>query len=390
MLARLDTRDLAFHSKSVRLGKGATEHYIAITASPELGFKAQLEDLQSRYLEAQRALGLKPETAIFRRIFLSDAVNQAALVRESALFREPEWSPAAVSIVQQPPLPGSKVALLAYHVVGEGTRKTLLSPKHLVVERNGLRHLWSTRMCAGAHTAPVSVGTQTWEVFGDLIGSLAGKGANLSEHCVRTWLYLKDVDVFYGGMVESRGKIFRQHGMTEKTHYIASTGIEGACEHQYDLVLMDAYSLLDMRPGQMSYLHDLDKLCPTKDYNVHFERGTKLAFGDRAHYFISGTASIDTAARVVHPGNVERQLDRALTNVDGLLASGGASLDDMTHLIVYLRDAADYERVRSSLFERLPQIPAIFVKAPVCRPEWLVEIEGIAATAHDAPELPSF
>jgi len=245
-------------------------------------------------------------------------------------------------------------------------------------------------MCAGAHSGPASVGTQTWEVFGDLIGSLSENGANLREHCVRTWLYIKDVDVFYRGMVESRGRLFRQHGMTENTHYIASTGIEGACAHQHDVVLMDAYSLLDMRPGQISYLNDLDKLCPTKFYNVHFERGTKLIFGDRAHYFISGTASIDRAGRVVHPGNVERQLDRALANVDGLLASGGACLEDMTHLIVYLRDAADYERIRSALFERLPQIPAVFVKGPVCRPEWLVEVEGIAVTAHDAPELPFF
>jgi enamine deaminase RidA (YjgF/YER057c/UK114 family) len=190
--------------------------------------------------------------------------------------------------------------------------------------------------------------------------------------------------------VESRGKVFHQNGMTEATHYIASTGIEGACAHQYDLVLMDAYSVLDLIPGQMSYLHDLDKLCPTKDYKVHFERGTKISYADRAHYFISGTASIDKAGRVVHPGNVLKQLERALTNVEGLLACGEASIADMTHLIVYLRDASDFEQVRACLSERFPGLPAVFVEGPVCRPEWLVEIEGIAIANHDAPELPSF
>lgn len=369
---------------------GGSEHYIAVTAPAHLDLKGQLDALQTSYREAQASLGLAPGSAVFRRLFLSDAINQAAIVRESALFRDPEESPAAVSIVGQAPLPGSKVALLAYHITGGEIRKKRLSPKHLIVEKNGLRHLWSTRLCAGAHGTPMASDTQTWEVFSDLIGTIAGTGANLRDHCVRTWLYIKDVDVFYRGMVESRGKLFRQHGLTEATHYIASTGIQGACAHQYDLVMMDAYSVLDLAPGQTSYLSDLDKLCPTKNYNVHFERGTKIAYADRAHHFISGTASIDADGRVVHPGDVVRQLERALTNVEGLLASGGAMIGDMTHLIVYLRDVSDYQRVRGCLSERLPGLPVMVVKGPVCRPDWLIEIEGIAITHNKAPELPAF
>jgi enamine deaminase RidA (YjgF/YER057c/UK114 family) len=178
--------------------------------------------------------------------------------------------------------------------------------------------------------------------------------------------------------------------MTEDTHYIASTGIEGACGHRFDVVLMDAYSNLDLVPGQMSYLQDLDRLCPTKNYNVHFERGTKVSYRDRAHHFISGTASIDGAGKVVHPGDVLKQLERALANVDGLLASGQAGIEDMTNFIVYLRDAADFARVRDCMTERFPGLPTVFVKGPVCRPEWLIEVEGIAITAHHAPDLPSF
>lgn len=369
---------------------GGSEHYIAVAAPADLEFEEQLAYIAQQYAEARSALRLAPGSAVFRRFFLSDAINQAAIVHQSALFSEPEGSPAAVSIVQQPPLPGSKVALLAYHIGGARLKKRRVSPKHLMIEKNGIRHLWSTRLCSEGRGAPASPETQTWEVFSDLIGTLSSRGANLRQHCVRTWLYIKDVDVFYRGMVESRGRIFRQHGMTEDTHYIASTGIEGACGHQFDVVLMDAYSNLDMVEGQMSYLHDLDRLCPTKNYNVHFERGTKVAYRDRAHHFISGTASIDSAGQVVHPGNVVKQLERALTNVDGLLASGGASLDDMTHFIVYLRDPADFARIRDVMDERFPGLPTILVKGPVCRPEWLVEVEGIAIGAHEAPDMPSF
>ncbi|KAB2850342.1 MAG: hypothetical protein F9K44_05195 [Hyphomicrobiaceae bacterium] len=390
MLATATISKTPVKCRSFKGASGGAEHYISLNAPAELGLKGQLDRIEADYREAQKELGLDPGTAVFRRLFLSDPINQVSMVRESGLFRDPEESPAAVSIVGQPPLGGAKVAMLAYHVSGCPISKTQLSPKHLLVEKNGFRHLWSTRLCAGAHGTPVSADTQTWEVFGDLIGTLAGQGSNLREHCVRTWLYIKDVDIFYRGMVESRGRLFRQHGMTEETHYIASTGIEGACAHQFDLVLMDAYSLLDLAPGQMSYLSDLGKLCPTKKYNVHFERGTRIAYADRAHHFISGTASIDSEGRVVYPGNVVRQLERALANVEGLLESGDADLADMTHLVTYLRDESDFERLRDCLSERFPTLPTIFVKAPVCRPEWLVEVEGIAIASNHDPDLPDF
>ncbi|MFX5752317.1 hypothetical protein ABTE32_23135, partial [Acinetobacter baumannii] len=67
--------------------------------------------------------------------------------------------------------------------------------------------------------------------------------------------------------------------MTGDTHYIASTGIEGGCSHRFDVVLMDAYSVLDLEQGQISYLNDFDRLCATKDYKVTFERGTRVAYG---------------------------------------------------------------------------------------------------------------
>ncbi len=381
--------DDGFICKSVAGALGGAEHYIVATAPLDLDLSGQLDYLQSRYIAAQKALGLGPETAIFRRLFLSDPINQTAAVRNSALFREPIDSPAAVSVVGQPPT-GAKIALLAHHISQASLCKTKLSPKHLLVEKNGLRHLWSTRMCAAAHGAPAFADAQTWEVFSDLIGTLTTLGGNLRDHCVRTWLYLKDVDVFYKAMVETRGKLFRQHGLTEETHYISSTGIQGGCSHQYDVVLMDAYSILDLKPGQMSFLSDLDKLCATKDYQVHFERGTKIAYADRAHHFISGTASIDCAGTVVHPGDVVKQLDRAVVNVEALLASGEARLEDMMYLIVYLRDVSDEKRVRDALAERIPGIPTIMVQGPVCRPDWLIEIEGIGVAPNDSRQLPSF
>ena len=378
-------------SRSFRGTAGGAEHFISVQAPAGLSLPGQLDVIEKRYAEAREALGLAPETAIFRRVFISDAMNQAASIRDSRLFDEAAAGPVAVSIVQQPPLPGSKIALLAYHVESEApVVKRRLSPKHVAIEKAGLTHLWSTRLCAGAYGSPAAVAAQTRQVFDELIGTLAGQGGTLRDHCVRTWIYLKDVDVFYQGMVTSRGELFARHGLNADTHYIASTGIEGACAHRYDVVAMDAYSILGLAPGQVSYLNDLDRLCPTDHYNVTFERGTRIAYGDRAHCWISGTASIDPAGHVVHPGDVLRQLERALGNVDALLRSGSASLDDMMHFTLYLRDPTDFTRVDGYLSERFPGVPVLMVQGAVCRPDWLIEVEGVAAVANDAPALPGF
>ncbi|HQU17264.1 MAG: hypothetical protein B7Z66_11030 [Chromatiales bacterium 21-64-14] len=379
-------------ARSFRGQDTTEEHFFLLEAPRALGFSAQVEFVRARYDEVRAALGLAPETAVFRRIFLSDVLNQAALVRDSPLAADLPRNPVAVSIVQQPPLSGAKIALLAYHIASpEPLVKERLSTRHVLVRHNGLGHLWSTRLCAGACDACADpVQTQTSEIFEDLIKALAAQGGTLREHCIRTWLYIKAIDVFYQGMVDARTEIFTRHGLTPATHYIASTGIEGACAHRSDLVAMDAYSILGLAPGQVTYINDFTRMCPTHDYHVTFERGTRVAYADRAHLFISGTASIDRTGRVIHSGDVLRQLDRAIANVDALMRAGGADLVDLMYLIVYLRDSADYPRIEARLHERLPGLPRVIVAGAVCRPEWLVEVEGVGIAPDQRPELPAF
>ncbi len=370
---------------------GDEEYNIAVTPPAHLAFEDQIKYVQAAYADATKTLGLEPETAIFRRLFLSDVMNQAALVRNSELVAEHDDNPVAVSIVQQPPLTGAKVALLAYHISTKGQlSKKRFTMKHVLVKKNGKRHLWSTRLCAGAFDSSPSSAGQTSKIFHNLTDTLSDLGGNLANHCVRTWIYLRNVDVFYQGMVDSRRELFTHEGLTGATHYIASTGIEGSCSHRYDVVSMDAYSNLDLQQKQVSYLNDFEMLCHTKDYSVTFERGTRIAYADRAHHFISGTASIDKEGNVLHVGDVVKQLERCIVNVDALLHSGEARLEDMQHLIVYLRDPTDYGRVTGILSESLPGVPLVVVHGAVCRPEWLVEIEGIGAAPHNDPGLPAF
>ncbi|MGC8475121.1 MAG: Rid family hydrolase [Acetobacteraceae bacterium] len=378
-------------TRSVRIQGGADEHMIAIEAPAGAGFGFQLDALARRYAEAVQSLRLAPSSAVFRRVFLSDAANQAAAVRDSPLGREPGDAVPAVSLVQQPPAEGAKLALLAWHIDDpDGLGQRRHGPGEMLLERNGRGHLWTTGACAGATRAPVPTAAQTEAVFDRLAERLAAGGGSLADNCIRTWIYVRDVDAFYQEMVDARTALFARAGLTRETHYIASTGIAGACAHRYDTVLMDAWSVFGLQPGQVTYLNDFEHLCATHDYQVTFERGTRIAYGDRAHCLISGTASIDVAGQVVHRGDVMRQLDRALENMSALLADGGAGLGDLTHLLTYLRDPADAPWVRAALGERFPGLPVLVLRGAVCRPEWLVEVEGIAVTADRRAGLAPF
>ncbi len=60
------------------------------------------------------------------------------------------------------------------------------------------------------------------------------------------------------------------------------------------------------------------------------------------------------------------------------------------YLIAYLRDPADFARVDAHLRNRFPGLPIILVQGAVCRPAWLVEIEGVAIAGNNEPALPPF
>jgi enamine deaminase RidA (YjgF/YER057c/UK114 family) len=141
---------------------------------------------------------------------------------------------------------------------------------------------------------------------------------------------------------------------------------------------MDAYVLEGLKEEQLRFLYAPEHLSPTQVYGVTFERGTTIEYGDRRHVFISGTASIDNRGRTLYSMDIQAQTERMFENVEALLSEAGAGFGDLAHVIVYLRDMADYGVVKSLVNTKLPEVPQVFVLAPVCRTQWLVEMECMA------------
>lgn len=342
-------------------------HAIIHVTDPTLTYQEQVNALLAAY-DNYLQNEAKGATTVFKRYFLSDAANQA----DYLMAQEMEHTECALSIVEQPPLDGTKIALWAYLMTDVQTR-TL--PGGLYEVKHGhYRHMWGGTAFNRAATSEY----QTRLLLNDYVLQLTEQGCRLADHCVRTWFFVQNVDVNYAGVVKARNEVFVTQNLTDKTHFIASTGIAGRHADPKVMVTMDTYAINGLKEGQMHYLYAPTHLNPTYEYGVSFERGTYIDYGDRRHVFISGTASINNKGEVVHPGDIRKQTLRMWENVETLLAEADCAFDDAAHLIVYLRDMADYAVARKMFEERFPTHPTVFLLAPVCRPGWLIEMECMA------------
>ena len=346
--------------------EGSMEIHAMITSdsvmkSAEEQFNAITEAI-TRFSSAEIA---KNAILIWKRYFLSDPVNQQGVI--------PKEPGVAISIVGQPPLNHTKMALWCYWAeeatVGEASEDGVLE-----IRKNGVSHYFHTAL----HSKSENEYNQTVDIFRRLTTSLSEYGMTLRNNLIRTWVFVQGVDTHYTGMVKARTEIFESEGLTDKTHYVASTGIEGSYTVPQVCVFMDSYSISGLPKERISFLYAPANLSPTHKYGVTFERGTVVEFDDRAHIFISGTASIDKDGEIVAPLDIIRQTSRTLENILALLNEAGSSFEDTAHLIVYLRDSADYQTVKHHIDSLLPRIPKVYLLAPVCRPGWLIEIECMA------------
>jgi len=344
--------------------QSAEFHAILEIAGRDLSVKEQFEQLNHSVLQLFSMPFLANVSLVWKRYFVTDAANQSAFLQQT----ENE----AVSVVQQPPLNGSKAALWLYGVENVKIGKT--PDGAVLIKRPRYSHVFHTQL----HENKGNSFQQTTTVFSKYIKSLGNLHSTLEANCIRTWLFIQNADTQYRPMVNARKRLFNTENMTSKTHYVASTGIEGKYIDPGVTILMDAYAIPEIKKEQITYLKGSGHLNPAHEYGVTFERGTAVQFGDRRHVYISGTASINSKGEVVYPQDIEMQTRRVLENISVLLTEAGCGMDDIAYLIIYLRDIADHKTVESYMENQYPQIPGVILFAPICRPGWLIEMECMA------------
>ena len=141
----------------------------------------------------------------------------------------------------------------------ETTKNGMSKAKH-----NRYTQYWTGGSCNRASNSEY----QTRLLLNDYVLQLTEQGCKLANDCIRTWFFVQNVDVNYAGVVKARKEVFITQDLTEKTHYISSTGIEGRHADPNVFVQMDTYAVKGLQSGQIQFLYAPTHLNPTYEYGV--------------------------------------------------------------------------------------------------------------------------
>jgi enamine deaminase RidA (YjgF/YER057c/UK114 family) len=359
-------------------GKWLQVMYTIVPERPE-HIADQIRTIEDAEKEFYGIFKIGDESAAARRFLSSDLITHSSEIDNYRKRRNMDFF---MSVTEQPPASGVKLALLGMclsNITGRIRDDNIIC----FDTTSGIRHIFAEHLIDSSADEHSDSQTQTERIFGYLQKKLSECGAAMEDSVLRTWIYAPNVDADYPGIVKARKDLFDRINLTKDTHYIASTGIQGGTGSRFSRVAMDAYAVIGVPENNIRYIHAHEYLCPTHIYGVTFERATAVKLGHTDFLFISGTASIDKKGDVVHPGDIEKQTLRTLQNISALLDSAGFEKEDLSSFIVYLRDIADYCFTKPLVEQFLDNLPTVYVKAPVCRPGWLIEIEATAAKFTD-------
>ena len=383
--------------------------HVFAAAVPRRGvtLRQQADDTLETIAAATRAEGLRG-SIVQQAVFVADASQIDECRQMIRGFYGSELP--ATSYVSQPPCDGK---LLAIEALGVGQEKGAVEiqrvGERLVIARhNGIAWVHAVQVVPEVQDAGVY--DAATHAFGQ-IRSLLSRANVRFDQVIRTWLYL-------GGIVDKEGDRQRYPELNRARAdayrgvsflagrlpsgrngqvYPASTGIGAAGRG----IMLSAMAFATEREDILAVPLENPRQTAAYDYSGRysstspkFSRAVALSCGDYATIFISGTASI-TASETRHPGDVAAQTHETLDNVTALISEEnlarhglpglGTSLDGLGLVRVYIKRQADYAQVRAVCERRLGELPTVYAVADVCRPELLVEIEGIAFSCKATP-----
>jgi enamine deaminase RidA (YjgF/YER057c/UK114 family) len=336
-------------------------------------------------------------------VFLKDARDQEECERAFAGFYGANLP--VTNFVLQAPCCGAALAIEAWAIGGKDVRVEHFGPQALAVSYDSVRWVYCAGVTSGASVRGVY--PQTLDALARLRAVLADAGSSF-QHVVRTWFYLGGITEPEAGVQRyqelNRARTDFYHNIhfqctsaaTNTPHcvYPASTGIGTPGSG-----LVASCMALETRRNDV-FLAQLENPQQTPAYaydakhspqSPKFSRAVALALGNYLTTWVSGTASIvDSESR--HLGDLEKQTAQTIDNIERLLAADNfalhglrgarASLRDLAKIRVYLKRAEDLAKCRAICERRFGSVPAIYAVADICRPELLVEIEGVAFSKY--------
>ncbi len=103
--------------------------------------------------------------------------------------------------------------------------------------------------------------------------------------------------------------------------------------------------------------------------------------------YTAGMVPFDADGSVVGPGDVAAQSRAVFANLRAVLAEGGATMDDVVKILVFLVDVKDFPAFSAARAEAFPgKVPASSVVGTpaLAHPDLLVEVEAVAVIGSGA------
>ncbi|MFV2069288.1 MAG: RidA family protein [Pirellulales bacterium] len=366
-----------------------TEFYL--TGTVDRG-QATIESVETLYAEVADVLAENGIETIQEKIYGIGHAREAILATRKAAMLDRGLDPALpLTYVDGRPIDGSDFAgIHLWGIVPHGPNQTVTTtfddrqrPAGRLWAGDDFRLLYLPfvrgEMSDGSLHSCVT--GQAQRVFQNATAALSANGFSYAQ-VVRTWIYAARLLDWYGELNRVRTVHHDQAGLRkvrDRTVFPASTGIQGRSldeECFMDVLAVDAdeSSPLAVRPIQHT-----SRQGQAFSYGSAFSRGMVFDIEQRRTVYVSGTASINPAGDTVYVGNPEAQSMETLLNLAAVLEVQGGSLRDICSAVVYCknRETLDAYRTIAQLL-RIPEFPAIYVEADVCRSDLLIEIEAVA------------
>jgi chorismate lyase / 3-hydroxybenzoate synthase len=194
-------------------------------------------------------------------------------------------------------------------------------------------------------------------------------------HVLRVWNHVRDINRVehglerYRAFCAGRHEAFAKHGYAMRGDLPAASavGMRAGGVTSY-FIASAAPAASAENPRQVSAYDYPPRYGPRSPSFSRAMRGAGLVF-------VSGTASV-VGHETRHAGDIARQLEETLVNLDAIVRTAGAS--EMLIAKVYIRRRDDYPFIAARLREAMPRTQTMFLHAELCRADLLVEIEAIA------------
>lgn len=212
----------------------------------------------------------------------------------------------------------------------------------------------------------------------------------------RFWNYIADINAHSFGLERyrqfnlGRQDAFLAHGREVAGNVPAACALGFAQGSDNDAPLTIAFLAGRVAPISIENPRQISAYQYPEQYGPRsptFSRASLVRPGDEEVLFISGTASI-VGHDTLHPTDVVAQTRETMINIEAVLEQANRQARqvrfDLATLAykVYIRNAADLERIRAELTRIVGSRPnAVYLQADVCRHDLLLEIEATGGHA---------